>query len=464
VLGVETPSTVYRKHLYELAGFKEIFGPQLTASIINREPLDQSLSIDIPTMDVQIRGKDHYAPLQGLNPVGVNYHDGVVSITLLSKDGRARIRLGLDFSAERLLFDLPDIGVSDNGTGQAAETISEVKRFTKDFIGNGELHVYNSDTGALLGRKGAYLPMNMWLDHDAAKQEIETWRRTAAWRRERSSSLDHEILQWSEPYFLSLSVTFHPIRIESAPNLLGAFFDDSGTHASSPAVVIGGLLGTSDQWDAFADAWTKLLESPLPGRPPLKEFHLTHCRARQGEFQDYSQAEIDRITYLFRHVILDIEFITIAVAVNMAAWTELVVGDLEDKFGVPAELCFTKCIELMVDRIRRDKPGEKVLVCVDQGTQPYLREWPAFYRSQPERYPEIESVYFAPVPKVVALQGADMIASETYQYAKECLKNGKDAVANAHFRDYLTREWSVGLLYDREHISEALSDFRESVR
>jgi Protein of unknown function (DUF3800) len=246
--------------------------------------------------------------------------------------------------------------------------------------------------------------------------------------------------------------------------MLGAFFDDSGTHAGSPAAVIGGLLGTDQQWDAFERAWTSRLAAPLPSRPPLKEYHLTHCRARQGEFQDYSQGEIDHITYLFRHIILDIGFVTMAVAVNLAAWDEMVVGDLEGQFGVPVELCFTKCIEVLMDRIRRDKPGEKVLVCVDQGTKRYLGEWPALYRSQSAHYPEIESVFFAPVPKVVGLQGADMIAAETYQYAKECLKNRNDAVANPHFRDYLLRQLSVGLLYDREHIAEAISRFRASLR
>jgi hypothetical protein len=244
--------------------------------------------------------------------------------------------------------------------------------------------------------------------------------------------------------------------------MLGAFFDDSGTHAGSPAVVIGGLLGTDEQWDAFAEAWAALLAVPLPDRPPLKEYHLTHCRARQGEFQDYSQGEIDRITYLFRNIILDIGFVTIAVAVNLAAWNEIVVDDLEDEFGTPSQLCFSQCIELIITTIRFRRPGEKVLICVDQGTKPYLSAWSELYRSQADCYPEIERIFFAPVPKVVALQGADMIAAETYQYAKECLKNGKDAVTNAHFRDYLKRELSTGLLYDREHIAEAVSRFRAS--
>jgi hypothetical protein len=243
--------------------------------------------------------------------------------------------------------------------------------------------------------------------------------------------------------------------------VLGAFFDDSGTHAGSPAVVIGGLLGTDHQWDAFESAWTARLAAPLHDRPALREFHLSQCRSRHGEFQDYSQGEIDRITYLFRHIILDIGFVTIAVAVNLAAWNEIIVGDLEGEFGTPAQLCFSQCIELMMNTIRFRKPGEKVLVCADQGTKPYLGGWSALYKMQADRYPEIESIFFAPVPKVVALQGADMIAAETYQYAKECLKNGKDAKANAHFRDYLKRELSTGLLCDREHIVEAVERFRQ---
>jgi hypothetical protein len=69
---------------------------------------------------------------------------------------------------------------------------------------------------------------------------------------------------------------------------------------------------------------------------------------------------------------------------------------------------------------------------------------------------------FAPVPKVVALQGADMIATETYQYALEWLKAGENAKANAHFREYLKRELSSGLVFDRAQIEEIVSRVRET--
>lgn len=72
---------------------------------------------------------------------------------------------------------------------------------------------------------------------------------------------------------------------------IGGFFDDSGTHDSSTLVVLGGLLGTEEQWDAFEPAWSALLNKPLPERPPLKEFHLTECSAGRGEFSNYREAD-----------------------------------------------------------------------------------------------------------------------------------------------------------------------------
>jgi hypothetical protein len=73
--------------------------------------------------------------------------------------------------------------------------------------------------------------------------------------------------------------------------MLGAFFDDSGTHAGSPVMTIGGVLGTEAQWDVFAAAWEALLKEPLPGKKPLKQFHLSPCRAGRDEFESYSSAE-----------------------------------------------------------------------------------------------------------------------------------------------------------------------------
>jgi hypothetical protein len=244
--------------------------------------------------------------------------------------------------------------------------------------------------------------------------------------------------------------------------VLGAFFDDSGTHASAPVIVIGGLLGTEEQWDVFADAWNALLAHGLPGKPPLSRFHLSPCRAGADEFRDYSLAERDRITYLFRHVILDVGLVTIAVAVNKLAWNELVVDEIADQLGDPIGFCFVKCIDQVLTTIRFRKPGEKVFLFFDQAIKNKLEAWVQFYGMTKENHPEIEGMAFAPVPNVVALQGADMIATETYQYNLKWLNDRENAPtnANAHFRDYLKRELSVGIVFDRAQIAEMVQRVR----
>ena len=245
--------------------------------------------------------------------------------------------------------------------------------------------------------------------------------------------------------------------------MLGAFFDDSGTHASAHTVVMGGLLSTEDQWDVFAEEWNGLLASPLPGKPPLSRFHLSQCRAGAEEFRDYSRAERDRITYLFRHVILDVELVTIAVAVNKIAWDELVVDEVADELGDPIGYCVVRCIELLLNTIRFRKPGEKVCLFFDEGVREKLEPWRQLYGLRADRHPEIDGFIFAPVPKVVALQGADMIATETYQYNLKWQEDRENAPANAnaHFRDYLRRDLSVGTVLDRENIVELVKSVRD---
>lgn len=129
---------------------------------------------------------------------------------------------------------------------------------------------------------------------------------------------------------------------------IGGFFDDSGTHSSSTLVVLGGLLGTEEQWHAFEPAWSALSNNPLLEKPPLKEFHLTECRACRGEFSDYREADRNRIEFLFRQVILDVGLVTLAVAVDKAAWDEIMIGPLVEEFGTAFECCFVRCVDLIV--------------------------------------------------------------------------------------------------------------------
>ena len=63
--------------------------------------------------------------------------------------------------------------------------------------------------------------------------------------------------------------------------LIRAYFDDSGTHANSDVVVLGGLLGSVDQWTQFETAWAA-------------KFSRSASRIRQAASADVSLKPLQR--------------------------------------------------------------------------------------------------------------------------------------------------------------------------
>jgi len=84
-----------------------------------------------------------------------------------SKSGDLAIQFGLDFGDERLNFSLFEgLAFKDDGSPESADAFAEVRRFQNEYFGNGQLHIVDAATGNLISRKDAYVPVNMWLDHE----------------------------------------------------------------------------------------------------------------------------------------------------------------------------------------------------------------------------------------------------------------------------------------------------------
>jgi hypothetical protein len=100
--------------------------------------------------------------------------------------------------------------------------------------------------------------------------------------------------------------------------ILRAYFDDSGTHTNSEVTVMGGLIGTVEQWERFERHWAAKLERPLEGEPPLKMVHRTPVTRGplNSKFQRYSNAEQDAVIHDFRQIIIDAQLTSVAMAVE----------------------------------------------------------------------------------------------------------------------------------------------------
>lgn len=184
ILGVETSHTVYRKHLYELAGFKTILGPELVSRIARAEPIAQGTLIDLPQINLRLRRHGPFAPLEKLSPVEVGQDGSVLLVRFGSDDGNVHIQFGLNLETERLEFDMfRDFAIRDSGTADGALAVLDLKRFQHAYFGNGKIEIYDADSDVLLSRLDAYIPLNMMFDSDAAEAELAHWEHLAAERR-----------------------------------------------------------------------------------------------------------------------------------------------------------------------------------------------------------------------------------------------------------------------------------------
>src|ERR1700730_10193504 len=96
--------------------------------------------------------------------------------------------------------------VRDTGAAASAERVHEVKRFEQDYFGNGQLHIINIGTGELIDRKDAYLPMNMYLDHEGAAAQLAYWKAFAEHRRERGRKFAEEMERNARGYDVKVTI------------------------------------------------------------------------------------------------------------------------------------------------------------------------------------------------------------------------------------------------------------------
>lgn len=175
--GILTGSTIYRLHLYELAGFRDIIPPDLMAQIMRGPWEGISGTIECPRLDIELRRSEPFEGLRGLVPVGAEIAEGALRLHYRSPDELVTFAFELHFDQERLVFDLDGgLKVDDDGSARAARNVADALRFQLDYIGNGELHLFDADTRALLSRVDAFIPLNCWANHEWFAAEIAKWR------------------------------------------------------------------------------------------------------------------------------------------------------------------------------------------------------------------------------------------------------------------------------------------------
>lgn len=232
--------------------------------------------------------------------------------------------------------------------------------------------------------------------------------------------------------------------------MLTAYFDDSGTHDASAALVMAGWIGDEEQWAKFDKEWRALLD-----KEGLTWFHMTECEAADGEFDMWPRPRRDALIHDLRQVILNNNLHGLGVVIARNDWNRLVTGKIRDILGDGNDVCFVHAIDLATRWVRVRTNHYEMAFVFDIGVE--SNEKHLIIQTFDENYndiPEIQSITFARVKQFSPLQAADMLAWESYHRALQIFNEGSKANPRAHFQRFLDENSIYGEILDGEMIKK----------
>lgn len=159
--GIKTTHRIHREHLYELAGFHQLVGEDVSKKLKAGEALSRD-EIKIDTkISLRLWNMRNYKAFERLTPRVIQVKDGVVFLEL-TRDGCVMLPIALDFPNEKLIFEpLSGAQLLDDNTANAASQFADAYRFYGEMIANGVLEAWDYNSGLILGRLLEYLPVNI---------------------------------------------------------------------------------------------------------------------------------------------------------------------------------------------------------------------------------------------------------------------------------------------------------------
>lgn len=190
--------------------------------------------------------------------------------------------------------------------------------------------------------------------------------------------------------------------------VLYAYPDESGTHAASPVVLIGGFVAPQPIWAAIEPDWQERLDNQ--GVP---YFHASHCEAGEGIFSHLDEPRRKALFAGLAEVIAKHKPIGISVAVRRGDY-HTIHSDWHGFFPDPYHMCFEFCLQQLANWTNAENDGEPIalMFAKQKEYEDSARQLFEFYHANGKWARIFPSLAFGEPEKIVALQSADLIVYE----------------------------------------------------
>ena len=163
-LGVPSIGTTWREHLYELSGFKSLFGDTLTQRLKSSEDVPMTDFPRIPLLSIGLKEKASYQALEKLKFEIRECRAGRVILVTDGGPESAQVVILLDFCQETLELAWETLGITRNHPNYSKAAEASIFRFLIDYFLNGSLQIINAETGERVSHKTAFIPVDINLE------------------------------------------------------------------------------------------------------------------------------------------------------------------------------------------------------------------------------------------------------------------------------------------------------------
>ncbi len=190
--------------------------------------------------------------------------------------------------------------------------------------------------------------------------------------------------------------------------MIVAYFDESGTHGDSCAMVMAGYLGKESAWLKFEETWRKLLEQ----YPEVSPVHAQRLIPRSGCYRSWPSEKYNQfVASLLQLISPDLHGVAAIVdrADYKRAKKEGILGfsPKDSAYGLCFRVCWMKARPIMQDFY----PGERLSFVLEGGHGNAGAAMEIVAELKPEwTNPPLGDCSFAAKKDYGALQAADLIA------------------------------------------------------
>ena len=154
-------SKIWREHLYELEGFKSLFGDGLTARLKSGQDLPLEQLPPIPPLRIELKEKAAYQAFRNLQFRITSCRNGKVLLLTDTAQHPVQVGLILDFPAETLELLLESLNINRGNEQYSRDLEASIWEFLIDYFGNGCLQVFDNAEQRRLSHKTAFVPVKV---------------------------------------------------------------------------------------------------------------------------------------------------------------------------------------------------------------------------------------------------------------------------------------------------------------